>query len=123
MLTVIVMLFLLPPGADDERAIREAVKSFVQAVARSDWTGTTISGELGERRIWSETTPPLLEAGDVWLAAPDVAVVNATVSQYGSLLVVRRAPASLILSKHREGWRIVAWLPAALRSEYPLTLR
>lgn len=121
MLSIFLILFFLPPAPDDKRAIRGAVKAFSQAVARSDWTGTTIGGERGGRPIWPETTPPLLEAGGVCLIAQGVALVDATASQYGSLMIVRRAPGLLILSKARDGWRIVAWLPVALPREQRFT--
>lgn len=63
---------------------------------------------LRDRKIWSEVTPPHLEAKTVRMLASDVALVDATSVQYGSTIIKRTAPVLLILKRQDLDWRVVS---------------
>jgi hypothetical protein len=53
----------------------------------------------------SEVTTPRVVIQSVRFITPDVALVDAANTQYGSVVLVRRVP---VMRKEREGWRITA---------------
>lgn len=56
---------------------------------------------------WSEVTSPRIVIQSVRFIARDVALVDATNTQYGSVILVRRIP-MLFVMKKRSGWRIAS---------------
>jgi hypothetical protein len=59
-------------------------------------------------RPWSEVTTPHIVVQSIRLITPDVALVDAANTQYGSTVVVRRAPVLFIMKKETKDWRIAA---------------
>jgi hypothetical protein len=56
----------------------------------------------------SEVTTPRVVIQSVRFITPDVALVDAANTQYGSVVLVRRVPVLFVMRKEREGWRITA---------------
>jgi len=117
-------------GWADERADRAAIQAVVEALAK-DQAGGGQKGTAGlftddadnqlsrlsdlDRRLpqpggepWSEVTAPRLVVKAIRFITPDVALVDATYTQYGSTIVVRRVPILLVMRKEAKGWRIAS---------------
>ncbi|HEV2448218.1 MAG TPA: hypothetical protein VGS58_19940, partial [Candidatus Sulfopaludibacter sp.] len=56
----------------------------------------------------SEVTAPHLAIQSLRFVTPDVALVNAAGTQFGSAIVVRRTPLLLVVKKQPAGWRIAS---------------
>src|SRR5215471_50641 len=56
---------------------------------------------------WSEVTRPRMVIRSVQFITPEVALVDAANTQYGSVILVRRVPVLLVMKKERE-WRIAS---------------
>lgn len=60
---------------------------------------------------WSEVTPPKIGHESVRFVSADVALVDATQTRYGSLILKQSAPVTLLLKLDSNRWRIVSlWL-------------
>ena len=57
----------------------------------------------------SETTAPLMEITRVRFVTPEVAVVDAVRSQYGSVIGKRSAPAIILVRKSGARWQIMLY--------------
>ena len=55
---------------------------------------------------WSEVTTPRLVIQSVRFVTPDVAVVDAANTHFGSTILVRRIPVLFVMKKEGIGWRI-----------------
>lgn len=77
------------------------------ADARKELDGQSI----WERRPWSEETPPRLVMQSLRFVTPDVALVDASNTQFGSMILVRKAPVLLVMKKEGSAWRIAAIRP------------
>jgi uncharacterized protein (TIGR02246 family) len=70
-----------------------------------------IGDALDKRAAWSEVTAPVIGKVSVRLLSPDVALVDATQTQYGSLIVKQSDPITLLMKLDGNEWRIVSlWL-------------
>ena len=87
------------------------------AQARLFTAGANAAGELKrlsemDRRLsngpWSEVTAPKIRCRSVRFITPDVALVDAENTQYGSVILVRRIPVLLVVRKEHGNWRIAA---------------
>ena len=56
---------------------------------------------------WSEVTAPRIVSESIRFVTPDVALVDAVIAQYGSLLVSRE-PVLLLMKKQATEWRIAS---------------
>ena len=56
---------------------------------------------------WSEVTTPRMVSESIRFVTPDVALVDAVIAQYGSLLVSRE-PVLLLMKKQATEWRIAS---------------
>jgi hypothetical protein len=56
---------------------------------------------------WSETTPGIA-IQSIRFITPDVALVDATNTRYGSVIFVRRVPVLIVIKKEKQDWRIAA---------------
>lgn len=66
------------------------------------------------RPIWSEVTAPLIEIKSVRFLAPDLAFVEATQTQYGSLILKQSVSVTLLMELEGDEWRILSMrLPRA----------
>jgi hypothetical protein len=60
---------------------------------------------VADRRPWSETTIPRLAIGRVRFVTPEVALVDATVAQFGPV-AWRRDPLLFVMTKQAAQWQI-----------------
>ncbi|MCW5981806.1 MAG: hypothetical protein KIT09_27215 [Bryobacteraceae bacterium] len=65
-----------------------------------------IADRLSSRPAWDEVTPPRIEKKSIRLVTPDVAIVDASWVQYGSMIVKREWPVLLLLKKDGARWRV-----------------
>lgn len=71
-----------------------------------------IQKALKRSQVWSEVTAPRIGKELVRFVSPDVALVDATQTRYGSLILKQSAPVTLLLRLDGGVWRIVSlWLP------------
>src|ERR1041385_2360976 len=82
-------------SADDQMSIQAAVKVRITELNES------------ERRLpWSEATKWQLLADDVWLFAPNAAIVHASLTRYGSVFIKQSRLMRLLVRKRSGQWRI-----------------
>jgi uncharacterized protein (TIGR02246 family) len=65
-----------------------------------------IEDSLPKRRIWSEVTVPLIGNESIRFLSPDVALVDASQSRYGSMIFKESVPVTLIMKLEGGQWRI-----------------
>lgn len=65
-----------------------------------------IEDTLQKRRIWSEVTAPLIGNETVRFLSSDVALVDASQSRYGSLILKESVPVTLIMKLEGGQWKI-----------------
>ena len=79
------------------------------------WIGSEIAGKgpeeiegaLEKAAIWSETTAPVIQNESVRLLSDDVALVNANQVQYGSLILKKSVPLTMLLKYAGGRWQIM----------------
>jgi len=127
-LTMICVLLAASFGFASEREDRADIERVVSALDDSRTT-TAQKGplfttdaqkdldrlaELDRRMIsephapWSEVTTPRILIQSIRFITPDVALVDATNTQYGSVILVRRVPVLIVVKKEKQEWRIAA---------------
>lgn len=57
---------------------------------------------------WSELTRPKIALQSIRFITPDVALVDAANSQYGSTILVRRVPLLMVMKRESSGWRVAS---------------
>jgi hypothetical protein len=57
---------------------------------------------------WSEATTPRMAIQSIRFVTPDVALVDAADTQYGSVIPARRIPVLLVMKKEGADWRIAS---------------
>jgi hypothetical protein len=57
---------------------------------------------------WSEATAPRMAIQSIRFVTPDVALVDAADTQYGSVILARRIPVLLVMKKEGADWRIAS---------------
>jgi uncharacterized protein (TIGR02246 family) len=65
-----------------------------------------IEDALQKRRIWSEVTAPLIGNESIRFLSTDLALVNASQSRYGSIVIKESVPVTLIMKLEDGQWRI-----------------
>jgi hypothetical protein len=60
------------------------------------------------REPWSEITSPRLVIQSIRFVTPDVALVNAANTHYGSMILARRIPVLFVMRKEGTVWRIAS---------------
>ncbi len=58
---------------------------------------------------WSEVTAPHITIRSIRFISPEVALVDAVNTQFGSLILVRRVPLLLTMKREPAGWRIASF--------------
>ena len=123
------LLFLLATGAwADSAADRVAVEQIVKAVFAGASTGTPVSTLFAadadsefdrltqlDRQLLglskeplSEVTTPSVVIRSIRFVTPDVALIVAANTQYGSIILQTRIPVLLVMRKEGTDWRIVS---------------
>ncbi len=69
-------------GSDRQATVVDAIRTFFE-----------------QRKPWSETTPPHFESKAVRIISPDVALVHASETVHGSVILRRSTPAMLVLKR------------------------
>jgi uncharacterized protein (TIGR02246 family) len=65
-----------------------------------------IEGALEKPAIWSETTAPQIQNESVRFLSDDVALVDANQVQYGSLIIRKSVPVTMLLKYANGRWQI-----------------
>jgi len=92
--------FLPAAEVSDRHQIRQAVAALNHEIAA-----------LPDPHPWSETTRPRFRIARITFAAPDLALVDGSFRQYGSMILVRSLPARLVLRRVEGSWKLVAMYP------------
>lgn len=123
------LLIFSPFARADERTDRLAIERIVDAL--NDYksgagqqqvstlftadaeTQLSLLSELNQKLIprgtpWSEVTKARIALHSIRFITPDVALVDAANTQYGSTILVRRVPVLLIMKRETIGWRIAS---------------
>jgi hypothetical protein len=100
----------------DDASDREAIERVIAAVNNHSKPLTdvfTADAPENERSLlsaheqpWSEVTSPHIATRSIRLIAPQIALVESTTTQYGSVIVMRSAPMLLVMKKDGAQWRI-----------------
>ena len=64
---------------------------------------------LDTKQVWSEQTPPHLEAVSIRLVSADVVLVDAAIVRYGSLVLRRAQPVLLVFRLNDGQWRATSF--------------
>ena len=67
-----------------------------------------IQGAVRNREGWSEVTSPQLDSATIRLISPDVALIDASFTQYGSMILKRTVPVLLVVKEEKGAWRIIS---------------
>src|SRR5664280_2114150 len=100
---------------DASEAIRKAIASFNDAHERATVLARDADLSPLDRFAGQEVSQVYFEATAIRLVTPDVAFVDATASQFGSLIVKRTTPAVFVLKREAGAWRIAVMRIAAPR--------
>jgi len=82
---------------------------FVSDAARTELEYlSAMDGRLldASHRPWSEVTIPRIVTKSIHFVTPDAAVVDASNTQYGSVILVRSVPVLFVMKRQGEAWRI-----------------
>jgi hypothetical protein len=100
----------------DDATDREAIERLIAAVNNHSkpltelFTADAPESEqsilLPQEEPLSEVTSPLITTRSIRFITPQVALVESTNTQYGSVIVVRSAPMLLVVKKDGAQWRI-----------------
>jgi len=129
MLPSILLSFLLGNTASaDTSADHAAIEEIVKAVFAAASTGTSVStlfaadadsefdrlAQLDRQLVqlskepWSEVTTPRVVIRSIRFVTPDVALIDAANTQFGSMVLQTRIPVLLVMRKEGTNWRIVS---------------
>lgn len=105
--------FLAACAWADEAADRAAIEKIVIAFNHPHERPALLAkdadlGSLGrDSDGWTETSPMLFASRSVRFVTPDVAVVEANASQYGTLIVKRKTDALFVMRRQGTDWKVV----------------
>jgi len=106
MLWSIPLLWTLCARADDGDAVRKAIARFNDPHQRHSVLTPDADLDSLSRYRGPEVSQVYFEVKAVRFVTPDVAVVDAAGSQYGSLIMKRSLRAVFVLKKEGDGWRV-----------------
>ena len=94
-----------------------ADRTAIEHVINSPSTARLVSALFtagDDSQPWSEVTPPYIAIQSIRFLTPEVALVDATSTQFGTMILVRRVPIWLVMKKEGTTWKIASLrLPAA----------
>lgn len=90
----------------DSQAIRKAIATFNDPRERATVLARDADLSPLDRFAGQEVSQVYFEATAIRLVTPDVAFVDTTASQFGSLIVKRTLPAVFVLKREAGIWRI-----------------
>jgi type IV secretory pathway protease TraF len=67
-----------------------------------------VAQEFAAGRIWSEQSPPLLKTVSLRMVANDIALVDATETRIGALILRETTPVLLVLHRNGAEWQIAS---------------
>jgi hypothetical protein len=104
----------------DDATDREAIERMIAAVNNHSepltdlFTADAPENERGmlsaNEQPWSEVTSPRITARSIRFLRPQVALVECTNTQYGSVILARTTSMLLVMKKDRGQWRIACVL-------------
>ena len=106
MLWAIPLLWTLCARADDGAAVRKVITAFNDPHQRQSVLMPDADLDSLSRYRGPEMSQVYFEVKAVRFVAPDVAVVDAAGSQYGSLTIKRSLRAVFVLKKQGDAWRV-----------------
>jgi hypothetical protein len=116
--------------AGDRAAIEKAVAAFNDPAIRESLFAADVDAAQELRglersgavwfedadRPWPEVTRPKIAAGHIRFITPDVALVDAALAQYGTVVLRRSLPLLFVMKREGGGWKISA---LRVMSNYP----
>ena len=90
----------------DSQAIRKAIASFNHVSERPAVVARDADIPPLDRSAGQEISQVFFEPTSIRLVTPDVAFVDATASQFGSVILKRSSPAMFVLKREGGVWRI-----------------
>ena len=93
-------------SADDSEAVRKAIAAFNHPSERAAVLAPDADLSPLDHLTSPEVSQVYFEAKSIRLITPDVAFVDATGSQYGTLILKRATPAIFVLKREAGVWRI-----------------
>ena len=100
---------------DASEAIRKAIATFNHPHERATVLARDADLSPLDRFAGQEVSQVYFEATAIRLVTPDVAFVDATASQYGSMIMKRTMPAVFVLKREGGAWHIAVMRIAAPR--------
>src|ERR1039458_10530017 len=100
---------------DASEAIRKAIATFNRPHERATVLARDADLSPLDRFAGQEVSQVYFQATAIRLVTPDVAFVDATATQFGSLIVKRTTPAVFVLKREAGAWRIAVMRIAAPR--------
>ena len=100
---------------DASEAIRKAIATFNRPHERATVLARDADLSPLDRFAGQEVSQVYFQATAIRLVTPDVAFVDATASQFGSLIMKRSMPAVFVLKREGGAWRISVMRIAAPR--------
>ena len=97
-----------PPDAPGAKPLSSLFTADADLADRTRLTNLIGRLQISSNRPWSEVTPPRLTAQPVRFITPDVALVDAVIAQYGSVIGAQRLPLVLVMRRVGTEWRIAA---------------
>jgi hypothetical protein len=93
--------------AADRAAIEKAVIAFNHPHERATVLAKDANLSSPTRYAWQEVSQVFFESQGVRFVTPDVAVVDAAGSQYGSVIVKQSIPALFVMRREGGDWKVV----------------
>jgi hypothetical protein len=110
-----ILLLAAAHAAEPSDAIRKTIATFNDPHQRASVLARDADLSPLDRFTGQEVSQVYFEATAIRLVTPDVAFVNATASQFGSMIMKRTMPAVFVLKREAGAWRISVMRIAAPR--------
>jgi hypothetical protein len=87
-----------------------ADRAAIEQVVHSPSTAKTVAAlfPAGAHEPLSEVTPPLIVIQSIRFLTPEIALVDAIGTQFGSTILTRRVPVWLVMKKEGDDWKIAS---------------
>jgi hypothetical protein len=103
----LILLAATAYSADDSEAVRKTIAAFNHPSERAAVLAPDADLSPLDHLVSAEVSQVYFEARTIRLITPDVAFVDVSASQYGTLILKRSTPAIFVLKREAGVWRIV----------------
>jgi hypothetical protein len=105
-----ILLFCASLAFADVPADRTADRTEIAQVVHSPSTAKTVAAlfPADADEPLSEVTPPLIAIQSIRFLTPEIALVDAIGTQFGSAILARRVPVWLVMKKEGDDWKIAS---------------